>query len=408
QLWPGAAQRLTEAIGFDRLDFAALNADGSHYSLRTVFDLRAGSAPPDQPGTVHDIDIIGELLSSADKCRTANMVSRSCKNFGWQSFDGDLKAVMACRLSVRGDTLGALVFGTGRKNSYDEADVEIASRFTDHVAVAMDRCATAASLAAREGERDTLIKALQAALRAREDFISIAAHELRTPLNTLGLRLEILRQKFTNGAPDKTPEEIANVVQQADRLATLVNNLLDCSRLAAGRLEMNFARNDLAAIVREVASRQENHQARNGGGINLDLPEHLDAMFDQFRLDQVITNLLSNAFQYGEGRPIDVRLYPVGSTARLIVRDHGAGISAKDQGLIFERFQRGERTCGSRGFGLGLFITREIVNAHGGKISVDNAPGGGAAFVVELPLAPAADSAGIFKNKPANSAILAL
>jgi len=274
-------------------------------------------------------------------------------------------------------------------------DVRFLQAVANVVAVAMARSQSEEQLrlAEREAveERGRSVR-IQEALLERDEFISVAAHELRTPLTALQLKLQGLES--SGGLPPPKGERLGAAVRQTERLARLVDRLLDVSRIAQGRVEMTSESFDLAIIVRQVAEdfREPATQAR--AALELQLPEKLEGSWDRLRIEQVLVNLLSNAVKYGAGKPITVKLEEVGDLVRLCVADRGIGIAPDDVDRIFGRFQRAAPIRNYGGMGLGLYITRHIVEAHRGTISVISKPGEGSTFVVELPRLSAPAAAG--------------
>jgi PAS domain S-box-containing protein len=224
----------------------------------------------------------------------------------------------------------------------------------------------------------------QTALHERDEFISVAAHELRTPLTALQLKLQGLERRLVQG-PDKNSERLEGAVRQTERLARLIDRLLDVSRIAQGRLEMSPEDLDLVTVVRQVAE-DFDYPARSARApLHLELPEKAEGFWDRLRLEQMLVNLLSNAIKYGAGKPVTVRLEVKEEHVRLSITDRGIGIGPQDAARIFGRFQRAASTRHYGGMGLGLYITSHIVEAHQGIIRVESTPGEGATFVVELP-----------------------
>ena len=227
------------------------------------------------------------------------------------------------------------------------------------------------------------------AVRARDDFLAIASHELKTPLTALQLHVETLvRRRGEGGAAVERAGEA--IRRQVARLAALVNTLLDVSRLNESRLQLRLEPVDLAAVVHEVAGRFAAEAEHVGSPIHVEGEGPIPGLWDRLRVEQVVTNLLSNAVKYGDGKPISVRVAGGPRTASLVVADQGIGIASEEQERIFERFERGGAAQGYGGLGIGLWIARELVVAHGGSIEVESAVGAGAAFHVELPLERAA------------------
>jgi signal transduction histidine kinase len=232
----------------------------------------------------------------------------------------------------------------------------------------------------------------EAALQQRDELLSVASHELKTPLTALNLAIEGLARDARRGnvtVGEKGMDRIVRAERQVHRLASLVDQLLDYSRLSLGRMSVQPSELDLAALVEEVTGRfRDMALARTGQPVEVRGVPRLTGRWDRDRLDQVITNLISNALKYGAGKPVWVALER-DQTARLRVHDDGIGIAPADQQRIFERFERPAASAQLGGVGLGLWIARELVLAHGGTISVDSALGQGATFTVELPLVAA-------------------
>lgn len=226
---------------------------------------------------------------------------------------------------------------------------------------------------------------LRHAVRARDVFLSIASHELRTPLQSLQLVLDGL---IRNGDRPPTPDHVARKLDimrsQIQRLGLLVDNLLTVSRMASGGLSLDPDEVDLGQIVRDVLARLEPVAVRAGVSFHLDADDDLAGQWDPLRLEEIVCNLISNAIKFGRGGAVEVALADRGDDVEMTVRDHGIGISPEDLVRIFERFERAaEKTYG--GIGMGLWIARQLVVAHGGGIAVDSAPGEGSTFVVTLP-----------------------
>jgi len=233
-------------------------------------------------------------------------------------------------------------------------------------------------------------EALQGAIRVRDAFLSIAGHELKTPLTTLQLQIQSLGRIAVQEGKisfETAARKVESANRQTERLAVLISQLLDVSRIHAGRLSLELQPLDLAALVREVCARFEDEAERVGAPLKVHAEGRWVGMWDRERLDQVLTNLLSNALKYGRGRPVEVSLEGDEKQALLSVRDHGIGIAEADQLRIFDRFERAVSDRHYGGLGLGLWIVREIISALGGHIRVESTPGAGSCFRVDLPVA---------------------
>jgi PAS domain S-box-containing protein len=241
-------------------------------------------------------------------------------------------------------------------------------------------------------ERARLWRKAQEEVRERDEFLSIASHELRTPITALQLQLQLLQKathRLQGAAPQILDPKLRSLERQTRRLSLLVNELLDVSRMRLGRLELRYEEVDLAEVARETARYVETEVGRSGSRLALDLAP-APGKYDRLRLEQVVGNLLVNAGKFGEGKPVALRVRPDGGFAILEVSDQGIGIPPEHQARVFERFQRAVPARHFGGLGLGLYVARQIVEAHGGSIEVASEAGAGATFTVRLPREPPA------------------
>lgn len=226
--------------------------------------------------------------------------------------------------------------------------------------------------------------AAEAGVRAREEFLSIATHELRTPVTSIKGYAQ-LALRAADAQPARLRETLETLDRQTDRLSRLITQLLDVSRIEAGRLTLELERVDVGLLVLTVVDTAKAHATPHRW--ELDVPTEVYATLDAGRIEQVISNLLDNAVRYSpDGGTITVRLRRDGGALRLEVGDDGVGIPAADVGNVFERFYQAHKDRNYGGMGLGLYISREIVQRHGGTISVASLPGSGAVFTVVLPV----------------------
>lgn len=242
----------------------------------------------------------------------------------------------------------------------------------------------------------THLKRIEAALResveVRDEFLSIASHELKTPITPLKLQVQQLWRMIEKGTAIDT-ERLKKLIhmwnKQLDRLSSLIEDLLDVSRITGGQLSMHVEEVELAQLISEIVDRYQEQAARCNCELIVSSPEKLTGNWDRARIEQVLINLITNALKYASGKPIYISLSARDEKAFLSVKDAGSGISIEDQGRIFERFERGGVSDNVGGLGLGLYISRKIIEAHGGAIRVESELGKGANFIVELPLRPA-------------------
>ncbi len=282
---------------------------------------------------------------------------------------------MCLPLVARGRTLGALTLVRAEaERRYTASDQALAQDLAQRAAVAIDNA--------------RLFRAAQDAVRLRDEFLSIASHELKTPITSMQLAVQTLQRTMQRGQMP-TAERLTNrltiVDDQSKRLTRLINELLDISRIGAGRLELEPAPTDLAALTRHVAEQFQEELAVAHCPLTLHADTPVVGNWDPARIEQVITNLLTNAMKYGKGQPIEITVTGTDEAARLLVRDEGIGIAAEHLERIFERFERAVAPGRFGGMGLGLYIARQIVTAHGGTVTATSRPGQGSTFIVTLP-----------------------
>ncbi|MBC7395872.1 MAG: PAS domain-containing protein [Bdellovibrionales bacterium] len=235
---------------------------------------------------------------------------------------------------------------------------------------------------------------LEHALNARDAFLSIASHELRTPITGMKLQTQMMKRALIKQDPSVlSPERVGRLVTQADagltRMSLLVEDMLDIDRIQSGKLIFRFQNTDLAAMVDAEVERFAEELHRAGIKVTVTQPfQKIVAHVDPFRLEQVITNLLINATRYAPGKPVSILIEETAHKIRLVFQDQGPGIAEENFERIFERFERLISADSTSGMGLGLFIVRQIIQAHGGTIHAEKGSIPGARFVIELPKLP--------------------
>jgi predicted ATPase/signal transduction histidine kinase len=278
-------------------------------------------------------------------------------------------------LTSRGRALGTIRLGWDEPPARtDPADAALIEEIAQRAAVAVDN--------------GQLFQKSEEAVRLRDEFLSVASHELNTPLAGLTLSVQgLVEQTLREPQEARVSARLAGLIdRQARRLADLVNNLLDVTRLRQRQPTLQLEPLDLGELVRDVVGQLEPQLERAGCAVALGLEERVSVRADRGRLQQVLGNLLSNAMKFGAGRPVTIGAGVHGASARLTVVDRGIGIDPPQQPRLFGPFERGVSASHYGGMGLGLFICRQIVEAHGGTIRVDSQLGAGATFTVDLPL----------------------
>jgi signal transduction histidine kinase len=283
-----------------------------------------------------------------------------------------VRSMISVPMIARGRTVGAITCcASDRARRYGPGDVTVAQELAQRAALAIDNA--------------RLFQKAQDAVRAREEFLSVAAHELHTPITSLHLMMQALQRGGMPVTADTVRQTFGVADRQVRRLIKLIDELLDVSRIQARRLPIELERVDLSALVREVAQRFTDDALRAGSSVSLHADEAVVGNWDPTRLEQVVSNLLSNAIKFGAARPIEITVSQARGEARLVVRDHGIGVSPERLPHIFERFERGVSTRQYGGLGLGLYIVRSVLEGMGGLVQCDATPGGGSTFVVALP-----------------------
>jgi signal transduction histidine kinase len=283
-------------------------------------------------------------------------------------------------LQVGPRTIGMLGLVRTQADGFTPEDVELVSLLGRLVATAVQ------NIRAYEAERST-VEELRRLSALRADFVSLVSHELRSPMAAVIGAARTLQGRWRELSADQRQSFLALIGDETSRLADLIADVLDTSRIEAGTFSFSFTEVDMAELVRDVVSAAEvgQDEVRVHGQVNGTLPV---IRGDRERLRQVLQNLVDNAVKYSSaGGEVQVRATVEDRSVRVDVLDKGPGIPREDQKLIFEKFGRsGGRGAAKPGTGLGLFIARSIAEAHGGSLAVESEPAQGSVFTLELPV----------------------
>lgn len=284
---------------------------------------------------------------------------------------------MIVPIRARGKVRGSLAFiaGTSKPN-FSALDLALAEDLGRRAGIAI--------------ENALLYSAAQSAIRARDEFVSIASHELKTPITSLKMQLQMMLrginvEKNQAPSPEKLLKALTSSTKQIDRLTVLIEDLLDVTRIETGKLTYKFEKVDLSLMVKEIMDRYAEEAKYAKTEFKQNLQENVFSFCDRYRIEQVFINLLSNAIKYGANNPIEVTVTSEPGKAIIIVKDQGLGIAKEMQGKIFERFERAISSTNISGLGLGLYITKQIIDAHQGSIEVESDLKVGSTFKVCLP-----------------------
>jgi PAS domain S-box-containing protein len=322
------------------------------------------------------VDLLGDggprrlLVVSRDPARPIKPELRSAVLAGHPAIYtmGPL-SYLAVPLVLKGAVVGAITFVAPPSRRYTPQDLELAEELARRAALSV--------------ENARLYRGTQEAVRARDEFLSIAAHEIRGPIMSIHLAVQNLQKRKL---PGSTNLKVLEMIEREDRrLARFVDELLDLGRIRTGRLHFTFEEVDLGTVVRDVAARLGAEVANSGSSLSITTGGRPVGEWDRFRIDQVVTNLLLNAIKFSLGKPIEIAVQATEGRATLAVRDQGVGIAPEMQEQIFQPFERAVSSRHYGGLGLGLHIVRTIVEGLGGTVRVESKRGAGSTFTVELP-----------------------
>jgi signal transduction histidine kinase len=285
-------------------------------------------------------------------------------------------SIIVAPLLARGHALGVLsVLSHTPERHYTEEDMTFVEELAGRAALAVDNA--------------RLYQRVEQAVEARDEFVAMATHELRTPLSALDLQLQQLQRQLKQQAlgVEQLGQGVEKVRQHAQRLNQLLAQLMDVSRISKGLLELQCELVDLADLVRELVARYEELLAAAGCSVQVNASPPVLGKVDRLRLEQVLTNLLTNAMKYAPGKPLELEVRQEGADVLVSVKDQGPGIPRETLERIFHRFERASGRHHRESLGLGLYIARQIARAHGGELVVDSHLGQGTRFTLRLPSA---------------------
>ncbi len=285
-----------------------------------------------------------------------------------------LKSVVLAPIMIRGKSFGVITIGANQPDRFDADDIFFIMGLAQRIAVAF--------------ENSRLFQEAQSAIKIRDEFLSIASHELKTPLTPLKLQIQQLQRMLVQSKawdPDRMQKLLGTSNRQISRLSKLIEELLDISRISRGQLQLELDDFSLSELIEDVTQRFARQLEEAGCEVKLDLEKDLIVHWDGFRIEQVIVNLLTNAIKYASGKPVSIEAKKSGDRVVMTIRDNGIGIAIDDQNRIFKRFERAVSQDHFGGMGLGLYIVSQILQLHGGSISVESELGKGSSFRVEIP-----------------------
>lgn len=356
--------------------FSQALGEGSRWLEHVVLSLLFGAVL-----TVEAIGLTLTFRTSRRISRGLDALNEAATKIGQGDFNHKLKVESKDEIGKLSESINQM--GTLLARTYQNLE-----RMVEERTLELSKLAT---------ENSKLYEQTKEALESRDEFLSIASHELKTPLSGMYLQLQLMRRFLpkvpASDATEKYSGLIEGAIKQMQMLNRLVDELLDLTRIRAGKLELRKEECDLKPILDKSLSQLALDLAKSKSMLRTETDSSVVGDFDPLRMSQVMTNLVSNAIKYGDGKPIEISLRAFEKRILFSVKDGGLGIPEEKQRAIFERFERADADQQISGLGLGLYITKQLIEAHQGSIYVTSQVGTGSLFTVELPLAASSDEA---------------
>jgi signal transduction histidine kinase len=248
-----------------------------------------------------------------------------------------------------------------------------------------DKVAARPEETASDNPAEKLVDELREAIRVRDDFLAIATHELRNPLTPILLCLQLIRAAEASNDRSKLIHEIDRLERQIKHFLARTNVLLEVAQITSGKSHLDPSKLNLSDLISGIVNDYMPLVVRSGSALTMNIQNEVTAFLDRMAVSEIVENLLSNAIKYGRGKPIEIALTASAETAQITVRDSGIGIDEKDKARIFERFERAVHGQAHSGFGVGLWLSRNLAELMGGSITVFGESGVGSLFTVTLP-----------------------
>ena len=380
------AVEVTDADGGSIFEFDEF---AEEFHLRTTFGTSADTA--EALRVIHmklHETLVGRAALERKSLQIPDLRLVDCDPHLQVLLEGGWVSVLAVPILRDHQIIGALVIRRKSVGGFGDEVGELLETFAGQSAVAILNARLFAELARKSAQ-------LQVASQHKSEFLASMSHELRTPLNAVIGFSDVLLERLFGDLTEKQEEYVRDILSSGRHLLELLNDILDLSKIEADRLELNFDTFEMRPLLEDCILMIREKAARKGLAIQLDVEDEVGRVVaDELRIRQVVVNLLSNAVKFSHTR-IDVVASSDGPSLTVQVSDDGPGIALEDQNLIFEAFQQGKRPSREEGTGLGLTVSRKLVEKHGGTLSVESELGRGSMFSFTIPTAPEAESFGV-------------
>jgi signal transduction histidine kinase/DNA-binding response OmpR family regulator len=409
RLLSGAINKVKWVIDFERCTLALLNDDEATYRLQTLLEVRRDVAPVNEASVPLSRGIAGAVMQSRQMRLIADLAAAReelPEAVDPAMEDGSLTSVLSLPLQAYGRMLGCITFGASRLDGFDNEDVKAAVAFATHLALAIDRWQQTEALQVAndqlrlevgereraEAEAHEAMEAAEDATRAKSDFLAKMSHELRTPLNAIIGYSEMLLEEVEDLGQSEYVPDLQKIQGAGKHLLGLINDILDLSKIEAGRMDLFVEEFDVATMVSDVQSVIAPLAAQNENTLVIDCAPDIGVMHsDQMKVRQNLFNLLSNACKFAKDGNVALTARRFekedGDWLEFRVADSGIGMTHEQLEKVFEAFTQADASTTRRfgGTGLGLAITQHFCRMLGGEIAVESEHGHGTTFTITLP-----------------------
>jgi hypothetical protein len=387
EILDGVYRDFKDFIPYDRIGFSLIEADGKTVCARWAkaeyapLRLSRGYSALLAGSTLEMIINSGQprIINDLEAYALKKPKSKSTRLI----LDEGIRSSLTCPLVANGTPVGFMFFSSRQPNRYASVHIDIFQQIAGQLSVMVEKGRLVAELATQKQELEQKNEELRRLNDLKNSFLGMAAHDLRNPISNIQMAMSLLLDKSFHFRPEEQEYMLSGIQQQSRYMLNLLNDLLDVSHIESGKFTLNPVPIELATFLKETVQRHHKLAELKGSAVQLEPVDAGQALADPMRLQQVMDNLISNAVKYSPAGSVTVaRAAAKNGQWRVEVQDEGPGLTKDDQKRLFQDFARlsAQPTGGEKSTGLGLAITRRVIEAHGGRIGVDSKPGHGATF----------------------------